>query len=101
MSTSGYARKWTFEEVLSQGKRVLRFLMFTASAGFMTGTAAFAWGPTAHRLANRWAIETLPPEIRGFFEANRQFLVEHSNDVDSAMAKDPFERKRHYIYLDK
>ncbi len=101
MSTSGFAWKSTFEEVLSHSKRVLRFLMFAASAGLMTGTAAYAWGPTAHRLTNRWAIETLPPEIRGFFEANRQFLVDHSNDVDAAMAKDPFERKRHYIYLDK
>lgn len=66
-----------------------------------TPPSAFAWGPTAHRLANRWAIATLPPELRGFFEANRQFLIDHANDPDAWMAKDTFERKRHYIYLDK
>ena len=60
-----------------------------------------AWGPTAHDIVNTWAIQTLPPEMRGFFEANRQFLVEHANDPDTWMTKDRFERMRHYIYMDK
>jgi len=63
--------------------------------------SALAWGPSAHRLANRLAVGTLPPELRGFFEANRQFIIDHVNDPDAWMAKDTFERKRHYIYLDK
>jgi hypothetical protein len=63
--------------------------------------SAYAWGPTAHDIVNTWAIHTVPPEIRGFFEANRQFLVEHANDPDEWMKKDRYERKRHYIYLDK
>ncbi len=62
---------------------------------------ACAWGPTAHRLLNTWAVQTLPPEIRGFFEANRQFLIDHANDPDEWMKKDRYERMRHYIYLDK
>jgi hypothetical protein len=65
------------------------------------GSAAWAWGPTAHRLVNNWAIETLPPAIRGFFESNRQFLIDHANDPDRWMEKDRYERKRHYMYLDK
>ena len=60
-----------------------------------------AWGPTAHRLANSQAVDTLPVEIRYFFEANRQFLGEHAGDPDQWIVKDPYERKRHYIYLDK
>jgi hypothetical protein len=60
-----------------------------------------AWGPTGHDIVNTWAIQTLPYEMRGFFEANRQFLVEHANDPDIWMNKDRYERKRHYIYLDK
>jgi hypothetical protein len=59
------------------------------------------WGPTAHDIVNTWAIQTLPPEIRSFFENNRQFLVEHANDADELMKKDRYERMRHYIYLDK
>ena len=62
---------------------------------------AYAWGPTAHRLVNRWAVSTLPPEMRGFFEANRQFVIDHANDSDAAMENDRYERERHYIYLDK
>jgi hypothetical protein len=60
-----------------------------------------AWGPTGHDIVNTWAIQTLPSEMRGFFEANRQFLVEHANDPDVWIRKDRYERKRHYIYLDK
>ena len=60
-----------------------------------------AWGPIGHDIVNTWAIQTLPSEMRGFFEANRQFLVEHANDPDAWMTKDRYERTRHYIYLDK
>jgi hypothetical protein len=67
----------------------------------LAGSAAYAWGPTAHRLVNRWAVETLPRELRAYFEANRQFLIDHANDPDTAMGKDRYERERHYIYLDK
>lgn len=84
--------------------RLLRLLITAIlglSPGLAAGTSAYAWGPTAHRLVNRWAVETLPAEMHGFFEANRQFLIDHANDPDTWMAKDPFERKHHYIYLDK
>lgn len=70
-------------------------LLWLCSAG-----SAPAWGPTAHDIVNTWAVYTLPPEMRGFFEANRQFLVEHANDPDTWIKKDRYERKRHYIYLD-
>ena len=63
--------------------------------------AAFAWGPTAHRTVNSLAVDTLPQEVRYFFQANRQFLAEHAVDPNQWMQKDPYERKRHYIYLDK
>jgi hypothetical protein len=82
-------------------RRSLFLIAAVLGLGFAAGTPAYAWGPTGHRLANRWAVETLPLEIRGFFEANRQFLIDHANDPDTWMAKDPFERKHHYLYLDK
>ena len=41
-----------------------------------------AWGFTAHRLVNRRAIATLPPELRALFEANADYLAEHSIDAD-------------------
>lgn len=66
-----------------------------------TGSTSRAWGPAGHRLVNNWAIEALSPEVRGFFEANRQFLIEHASDPDEWMKRDRYERNRHYIYLDK
>jgi hypothetical protein len=60
-----------------------------------------AWGPVAHDLVTVWAIQTLPPEMRAFFENNRQFLVQHASDPDALMKTDRYERMRHYIYLDK
>ena len=80
---------------------LLAHLIVALSWWLTSGTAAWAWGPTAHRLVNNWAVETLPPEIRGFFEANRQFLIDHANDPNQWMEKDRYERKRHYMYLDK
>ncbi|MGD0922601.1 MAG: hypothetical protein ABSA70_12675 [Terriglobia bacterium] len=71
-------------------------LVWLAASG-----TAWAWGPSAHRLVNNWAIDTLPREIRGFFESNRQFLIEHANDPAEWIKKDRYERKRHYMYLDK
>jgi len=68
---------------------------------FAAPLLSFAWGPTGHRLANRWAIETLPAELRPFFEANRQFIIDHANDPETWIAKDAFEKKRHFIFLDK
>ncbi len=62
---------------------------------------AYAWGPKAHRLCNDWAIGTLPEGVHGFFESNRSFILEHSNDPGKWMKKDRYERMRHYIFLDK
>ena len=62
---------------------------------------AWAWGPSAHRLTNEWAIDTLPAGIREFFQANQQVILEHSDDPYQWIKKDPYERMRHYIYLNK
>ena len=43
---------------------------------------AFAWGAVAHRYIMRRAIELLPPEIKPFFEHNRDELVLRVNDPD-------------------
>jgi len=65
-----------------------------------TGTV-YGWGPAGHRLVTSWAIERLPPEIRAFFEANRQFLIDSAGDPDERIKKDRNEVRHHRIYLDK
>ena len=67
----------------------------------LTGSVAFAWGPAAHRAVNRWAVDTMRSEVRGFFEANRQYLIDHAEEPSEWMKKDRYELKRHFIYLDK
>ena len=101
MNARGGTRPATFEKMQILRTRIAVTIVLFVLDVLAGQPAANAWGPTAHRLTNRWAVETLPPEIRPFFEANRQFLIDHSNDPDALMPKDPFERNRHYIYLDK
>ncbi len=101
MNSGDGVRLEMFEKMPIPRARSVVSLVLLTLAVLAGEPVAEAWGPTGHRLTNRWAVETLPPEIRGFFEANRPFLIEHANDPDTWMTKDPFERTRHYIYLDK
>jgi hypothetical protein len=62
---------------------------------------ARAWGRNGHRLVVNKAIETLPPEFRGFFDANRGFLLQHVTDPLDAISKTPAERRNHFILLER
>jgi hypothetical protein len=76
-------------------------LLSLAAVLLASPVSAFAWGPQAHRLVDDWAIGTLPPNLRNYFQANRNFIVNHANDPEAWIKKDRYERMRHYIYLDK
>jgi hypothetical protein len=61
-----------------------------------------AWGANAERLVAGKAIETLPPDIRGFFESNRDFINRRVTEPLDLLAKNPTaERRNHYLYLDR
>ena len=60
-----------------------------------------AWGKNGHRLVVNKAIDTLPQDIRSFFETNLGLLSQHVTDPLDAIAKTPAERHNHYILLDK
>lgn len=96
----GFKARWRADVL-----RLPKVLLGVAAAvGLLTlggSTRMYAWGPAAHRLVSNWAVSTLPPTIRPFFEARRSFLVDHADDPDDWIKKDPYERSRHYIYLDK
>lgn len=62
---------------------------------------AFAWGNNAQRLIVNHAVDTLPYELRPFFDNNRNFLVQHVNDTLNNLDKHPNERQNHFIELDK
>ena len=67
----------------------------------LTPGQAFAWGANAQKIVVNKAVDTLPPDVRAFFEANRAFLVLHVTDPLEAETKTPSEKHNHFIYLDK
>jgi hypothetical protein len=62
---------------------------------------ASAWGDNAQRLIVNHAVDTLPSELRPFFEANRDFFVGHVTDPLNIVTKIPAERSNHFLELDK
>jgi hypothetical protein len=60
-----------------------------------------AWGRNGHRLVVHRAIETMPQDLRPFFESNLALLAQHVTDPLDAIAKSPAERHNHFILLDK
>jgi hypothetical protein len=63
--------------------------------------SATAWGRSGQRLAVNKAIDTLPPELRDFFEANRGFLTQHVIDPLDLMNTQLPEHHNHYLFLDR
>jgi hypothetical protein len=60
-----------------------------------------AWGNNAQRLIVSRAVDTLPSDMRSFFDSQRDFLVKHVNDPLNQLDKKPNERNNHFIELDK
>jgi hypothetical protein len=79
-------------------------LRFTAAAlfAFLLPLQTFAWGPNAERLIANRAVETLPPDLRPFFEANRDFITRHAADSVESLNKNPgAESRNQVLYLDR
>jgi hypothetical protein len=87
---------------ISNNSRTRLIALFVAAIAF----AAFprsteAWGRNAHRLIINNAVDTLPTNVRGFFEASRSSLLQHVTDPLDALAKNPAEKRNDFIALDK
>lgn len=74
---------------------LLGFLLLLFSLG-----ALGDWGFYGHRLINRMAVFTLPPEMLYLFKPNLEFISEHAVDPDKRRYASTFEATRHYIDLD-
>ena len=62
--------------------------------------SSFGWGDNAERMIVDKAVDTLPDEMRPFFQANRQFLIQHVTDPVESEAKNPAEQRNSFIQLD-
>jgi hypothetical protein len=72
------------------------FLVFLSSP-----QVCCAWGRNGQRLVVNKAIDTLPSDIRFFFESNRGVLMQHVTDPLDSLAKSPAERHNHFLFLDR
>jgi hypothetical protein len=70
-------------------------------ACFLLPSRSLAWGNNAQRLIVNHAVDTLPYDLRPFFEANRNYLIQHVNDPLNQLDKHPNERQNHFIELDR
>ena len=81
-------------------RRASRWLAVVALFALLPQDAG-AWGANGHKLIVNQAIDTLPADIRYFFEGNRSILLQHVTDPLEAIEKTPSERHHHFLYLDK
>jgi hypothetical protein len=89
-------------EIVSKASRWRAIILLaTLGVGVLLPGQALAWGGNGQKLVINKAIDTLPPDIRTFFETNRSFIVLHVTDPLDAETKTPAEKHNHYLYLDK
>ena len=81
---------------MNQRTKILIFLLLFTSLSF----AIYPWGFYAHKLANRYAVFTLPEELIGFYKKHIDYLTEHSVDADKRRYAIKEEAPRHYIDID-
>ncbi len=80
---------------------LLRAGLSLTLAGFLASApVAFAWGENGDRLITNKAVDTLPDDLRTFFEANRQFLTQHVSDPVQAGGNTPADRRSQFIRLE-
>lgn len=60
-------------------------------------SSVLSWGFHAHRVINRMAVFTLPPEMVGFFKLHIEYLTENSVAPDKRAHVVEGEAPRHYI----
>ena len=70
-----------------------------AAIALVAPSSAFAWGANGHKLIANKAVETLPPELRPFFESHRNFIVQHSTDPIEWLAKNPAAERRNHLLM--
>lgn len=80
--------------------QIVRFLclLLTLFALFST---TLSWGWWAHKEIHRYAIQSLPPEMRTFFDANADSIIDRSVDADRRVFVDKKEQPYHFIDIDR
>jgi len=80
-----------------------RLALFASLAGILTliSQNVFGWGFWAHKEIHRYAIQSLPPEMRPFFTENADTLIARAVEPDNRRYSDPTEAPHHFIDIDR
>ena len=81
-------------------KKVLLSLLVLISV-LLVVSYTFGWGFWAHKEIHRYAIQSLPPEMRNFFGAMADSIIARSVDADRRRNFDKNEAPYHYIDIDR
>jgi hypothetical protein len=82
-------------------RKCLRASFAVTASLTLLPSGAGAWGGNGQRLVVNQAINTLPGELRAYFENNRAFFVQHVTDPLDNEAKTSAARHNRFIRLDK
>lgn len=74
---------------------------FSISSHSLNAASPEPWGFFGHKLINRLAVFTLPPEMIGFYKKNIEFITEHAVDPDKRRYASKHEGPRHFMDLDR
>ena len=85
----------------SGARKLLLPVGLALAAAALAPAPICAWGPNAHRLVANKAIDTLPPQLRPWFVANRSYVSQHVTDPIDWLKNNPAERRNQMIQLDK
>jgi hypothetical protein len=86
---------------MRRGSKCAAATALAATLALMLPTLAGAWGANAHRLVANKAFDTLPLELRAFYEGNRVRILSMVTDPIDSLAKNPAEKKYHVLYLNR
>jgi len=81
-------------------KRTLGIIALILLIFFFWHPLVLSWGFHAHKLINRMAVFTLPPEMISFYKKNIEYITEHAVDPDKRRYSVEGEASRHYIDID-
>ena len=81
-------------------KKIVFLLLILVPLLFVAHRAQ-AWGFFGHRLLNRLAVYTLPPQMLGFYKANIEYLTVNATRPDSRRTVVPGEAPKHFLDVDR
>src|ERR1700674_3745000 len=87
--------------LMPRKSRVTTGSMVILVLALLVPARTFALGGNAERLIANRAIDTLPPDLRRFFDTNREFILRHTTDSLTLLERNPkTELQNHVLFLD-